>query len=357
MDVVKTEALAEIKLEEKCHGLKILLDLKELSNDRQRNMNVFYREKHGLIPCAGPHQRETTVKKGLGRLNKGPLLEATMDIWEELEKSRVFINKVVELCKKEVVTEATDLISSFEESFSKASPINDSKLDEHLDKIGDKLSLWSDTLLSDINSLVEEKVKETLPDIVDTTVKDISKSPKFSKPWSDLFKKTQNELKSEANNAFRTTLSATLVEHQHEVIESVQQKHEADMLERERRSRNIVIANVPECTNEVPTNRLHHDISFVKALVNVTDSQIKKCIRAGPKREGDSKPRPIVVTLESPELAKSLHKYGNGSKVLYEAESWWINPDLTQADRRAAFKARQFRRERFNKNLQRTVDA
>ena len=46
------------------------------------------------------------------------------------------------------------------------------------------------------------------------------------------------------------------------------------------------------------------------------------------------------LDVKNPETAKCLHKYGNGQKVIYDETECWINPDLTQSERQANFKAR-----------------
>ncbi len=56
------------------------------------------------------------------------------------------------------------------------------------------------------------------------------------------------------------------------------------------------------------------------------------------------------MTARNPEIAKKLHMFGNGRKVLLNDECWWINPDLTQAERRANFNARQHKRMRLKSN-------
>lgn len=93
------------------------------------------------------------------------------------------------------------------------------------------------------------------------------------------------------------------------------------MHEKERRSRNILISNYPECESEISSQRINHDMKFViKDITGSSENEILKCIRARSKvdkqagRKAD--PRPIIVTVGSPDLAKTLHKHGNGNLVL-----------------------------------------
>ena len=96
-------------------------------------------------------------------------------------------------------------------------------------------------------------------------------------------------------------------------------------------------------------------MTFVKDITGISDNEIVKCIRAGPKinkRTGIKvETRPIIVTVESPELAKRLHKYGNGNRVLSDGKIWWINPDLTLSERQANYRARELMRGRRNNGL------
>ena len=199
-----------------------------------------------------------------------------------------------------------------------------------------------------MKSILNQEIRNSLPGVVKEAVKDISTNTNFTKPWADLFKKTHEELKSETNNVLQESITKALTESKHEIIESVQMKYDCDMFEKEKRSRNIVIAHCPESEAENASERLRYDIEFVKSVTGISDNEIRKCIRAGPKEDkvtGTKKsPRPIIVTVQSPELAKSLHKYGNGNKVIYGSKIWWVNPDLTISERQANFNAREYKR-------------
>ncbi len=50
-------------------------------------------------------------------------------------------------------------------------------------------------------------------------MKEVSKNTKFTKPWADLFKKSQEELKCEAKRAFENTLTETMTENQHQMLD------------------------------------------------------------------------------------------------------------------------------------------
>lgn len=51
------------------------------------------------------------------------------------------------------------------------------------------------------------------------------------------------------------------------------------------------------------------------------------------------------MTVATPQLAQELHMFGNGKRNIINGSEWWINPDLTQNERKANFNARQIRRD------------
>ena len=96
---------------------------------------------------------------------------------------------------------------------------------------------------------------------------------------------------------------------------------------------------------EAPNDRKAHDLQYVEKICNIERGVIKKCIRAGkPLDELRDRPRLLIVTVPSPDIASELHKYRNGCKVRMDGLVHWINPDLTQHDRKLNFEARQGRR-------------
>ena len=70
-------------------------------------------------------------------------------------------------------------------------------------------------------------------------------------------------------------------------------------------------------------------------------------------------PRPLIVTVATPELAKTLHNYGSGYRVTVRDGSGtdcyvWCNPDLIKSDRIPNYNARKLQRERRNKREETT---
>ena len=329
------------------NGTKLtdLKDLKKVSFDRNKAIDNFFNENISpTARTAGAHHREKSVDRQLGKLNKGPLLDMAMKIWKEYELCRQFVRKTIEFC------------DNFCEPEPKSDPVvvssqSQEKFDKHLGDIEQKLSDWGKQITSEMKGILEKEIPTALPQVTKDAVIEISTNTKFMKPWNELFKKSQGELKEEANKTFRATLKTALNESQQEIISKVQQKHDVDMFERDRRVCNFVIENCEESNAPHAPDRLKHDIEFVKSVTGIDDSDIVKCVRAGPKKDPETgemrTSRPIIVTVKSPDIAKQLHGYGNGKKVISKSKCWWINPDLTQAERRANFNARQQRRIRL----------
>jgi hypothetical protein len=194
-----------------------------------------------------------------------------------------------------------------------------SDFDSHLKDVNEKLMKWDDDITSRMNDIIKQRVDETLPEITKEVIDETIKSKKFNRPWADLFKKTQSEFKTEANNAFKETLSTALTDSQHGILEKLQMKHDCDMYQKEKRSRNIVISNCLESSSENAQERMNYDRKFVKRVTELSDAYVLKCIRAGHRIDRDTGKkaiaRPIIVSVGTPDFAKELHKYGNGNKV------------------------------------------
>ncbi len=193
---------------------------------------------------------------------------------------------------------------------------------------------WGNKMLDTLEERLTEKVEDLLPTIV----------KKFTKPWVDNFRKSQSEFKGEINKVFRDTLTVTLQETQHETVNAISAKQDAEAFEKKRRVSNIVIRGVPESDSDKTEIRKQEDTDFNKYLCNLQAGEIIKVFRAGKRDENPTLPRPIIATVSFPELANRLHKYGNGGRVVRENKVWWINPDLTANERKRNFECRQLRR-------------
>ena len=164
---------------------------------------------------------------------------------------------------------------------------------------------WGNKMLDTLEERLTEKVEDLLPTIV----------KKFTKPWVDNFRKSQSEFKGEINKVFRDTLTVTLQETQHETVNAISAKQDAEAFEKKRRVSNIVIRGVPESDSDKTEIRKQEETDFNKYFCNLQAGEIIKVFRAGKRNENPTLPRPIIATVSSPELPNRLHKYGNGEEL------------------------------------------
>ena len=185
---------------------------------------------------------------------------------------------------------------------------------------------------------------------------------KLKKTMSDVVKANLTE----HVDSFTEALSANSDNTRRHIAETIKQSNEEvvtqacrnskqlmdnDALAREQRKCNVIIRDITESTRASPRERQEEDLEFTQQLLGVDRDRIIKVIRAGPpigSRENDTRlNRPVVITVESPELAAYLHNHGRGWKVRDDYDNtYWVNPDLIQADRKAAFHARKLARRR-----------
>ena len=183
-----------------------------------------------------------TVKKKLNQMRKPELVEVALTSLASLYECSAA------LWNTSAILDSSDLDQTLDTSkIARPENFEQSNFDEHLREINDKLTKWGEDITSQMNDIMKHRIDEALPDITKDVVDETINSKKFNRPWADLFKKTQNEFKTEANNVFKNTLSVALAESQHDVLEQLQRKHDTDMHEKEKRSRNISISNYPEC--------------------------------------------------------------------------------------------------------------
>ena len=203
-----------------------------------------------------------------------------------------------------------------------------------------------------IQKAISEEVQKTLPSVLKSVVKEVTAEKKFSKTWADIVQGAQTDIKEEFGKTFKTTLESALQENQGDILEKTLMKQEADQFEKSRRCRNIVITMVPESTKTEIPDKVADDTHFITQVIGIPEPKIVKCYRSGPPLgQGSNRdrtdPRPLVVTLESPQLALHYHKYGNGNRIITKDNGeCWINQDFTRAERHANYLARKARRNR-----------
>lgn len=222
------------------------------------------------------------------------------------------------------------------------------KIDEHMvDVKTDLIKAVTEAPKLDVT----ETIKESLPEIVKATVKEAEKPLK--KQWSDLFKSVKGDVKVQVAQSFNDSFSSVLKQNQKEIVETTKAQQDEDLIERERRSRNIVLSNVPECQSRDVEVKINDDTERAARLCDIDKSLVIGCFRAGKNRKEDTdnavnaKPRPLIVTLSTPNLAKELHNYGNG-RMIDRDENIWVNPDLIYSERKANFSARNRRRQKLS---------
>ena len=139
------------------------------------------------------------------------------------------------------------------------------------------------------------------------------------------------------------------------VVEDKVNQYMDEQKERERRSCNLILHNIPESTSDDPEERKQHDSSKVEEVLDYLDiassqeNEALKPIRLGRKTDGD-KPRLMRVTVESTVIKKDVlskarslrnSRDENLSKV-------FISPDLTPKEREVNKKLRDELRTRRN---------
>ena len=134
-----------------------------------------------------------------------------------------------------------------------------------------------------------------------------------------------------------------------EVITQSRQQMDSDARERELRKCNVCINDFPESNFRLTTAKIQDDRDKAAQILGVDDREIIRVRRAGKLIEGARRPRSLIVTLTTPDLANNLHDYGRGIKRVCTTDrslAYWVNPDLIKADRDANYRARVIARQR-----------
>ena len=269
--------------------------------------------------------------------------------------------KDAELKEKEVA-DLNNRISLLSAENQELRAINDKLADYSAitDKVGEMLTEFKRDLPDPAQSEVDftmkkeikDAVKENLKEVMTEAVNKIVNTDKMKRTFAEVVNNSQNVIRKETKKCFDESLTSALQESQGEIIARTTARQEADQLEKERRSRNVAISGIPE--SNAPNNKAKEaaDTEFVCKLLQIRTDQVEGCYRAGPpigigSNKNKEGPRTLIVKLESPELAKMKHKYGNGDKLESNGAVHWVNPDLTRAERKANYLARLKRKERL----------
>lgn len=124
-----------------------------------------------------------------------------------------------------------------------------------------------------------------------------------------------------------------------------------DNIERQKRSRNVCIQNVPESKLSSTKEKQEEDMNTITELLQVRCEDVERVFRAGAIKDT---PRALIVVMSSPDIAKRAHNYGRGKPIRKDGDGeilYWVNPDLIKTDRVANFKARQLRKSSSNVSM------
>ena len=206
----------------------------------------------------------------------------------------------------------------------------------------------------EVQEAVKVNINQNLKAIMEEAVQKVVGTEKMRKTFAEAVKNSEKVIGQETKRAFEEKLSSALKQSQSEIVAQTSAR-QADLADKEKRTRNVVITTVPESTLKDVKARVTADSIIATKILGIADELIEKCFRAGlPLGTGSNKdrtsPRPLICVFTKPELAKSKRKYGNGSKVIIDGVQYWINADLSRAERRANFEAGQKRRERIIKS-------
>ena len=220
------------------------------------------------------------------------------------------------------------------------------------------------------NSKLQNFIKDEF-DKIEKANKEIAKSVSDEEStgkvkFAELLKQNAEEMKNEAKSTIKSTIADEKSKLVKTAMESSQKANDSNYMEREKRKKNVVLVNAPESTKKNVTDQNAEDRELVLELLQVSEEEIKGLYRAGPPLgEGKNKertlPRPIIVSLSTPQLAESLHEYGSGKKLIYDCYDGekkleipvYCNKDLILSDRVANYEARQLAR---NKNKEHRGD-
>ena len=134
---------------------------------------------------------------------------------------------------------------------------------------------------------------------------------------------------------------------------------EANFAERRRRSRNIIVSNLPDSSAETESDLKELICKTVKYEIAPADIVHAKRIGSFGGTNAQSKKkyrgRLVVATLKREDDAVTLHKNGRGYAFwgATTAENVWVNPDLPKCDRDAKMLSRRAQPDRSEPAKQR----
>ena len=299
-------------------------------------------------------------------LKKENLSKALSNVFIFLEKHVKDLKQVADYVKKKdnIVEELNESKDALETENNQLHTQNEKWVEysKIYAKIEEGFEGWKKELKEEfsVEKQVQKCVKDSLKSIVKDVVKATTENQIFEKTFAEAVKQSQDKISSEARKTFKSSLQEAFQENQDKIVEKTISKHDADQYEKEKRSRNVCISNVTESKKGEIPEKIAEDTRFASQLLQIPEGSIEACFRVGPplgqgSNEDRLTPRPLIVVLESPDAARKQHRYGIGVKVTSNNRDFWINPDLTRAERKANYDARQFRKRRLQ-NIKSTKD-
>ena len=149
---------------------------------------------------------------------------------------------------------------------------------------------------------------------------------KVAESWANIAKGAQKDL---INDVVKESSKVALTE-------SIQ-LIDSNLTEQRKRSRNIVMSGIIEKSGE------DKDLKEMVCEIlggEITERDVLAAFRLGDSQKTRKNPRPILVKLRSEDDANYFHNNGRGYQVGGTGSNIWINPDLTQAEREAAYQKR-----------------
>ncbi|MCP4257824.1 MAG: hypothetical protein GY774_09900 [Planctomycetes bacterium] len=212
------------------------------------------------------HGKQWSTENFINRANsKEDLAKAVGQLANDLSKALTWISKV------------------HNDHFTVVKELAEAQKDSDVStKVETMLEKWKIESEEPLKNNIKSVVKEHLKEIVKETVESVAATEKFRKSFADAVKGSQDGIKKEAEKCFTKTLKASLKESQSEVIAQTVARQEADLYEKEKRARNVVIAGIPESRLSEISDRIEADKKFISTLADLPINKIEKCYRAGP---------------------------------------------------------------------------
>eukprot|EP00116_Pleurobrachia_bachei_P006920 sb/3467182/ len=165
------------------------------------------------------------------------------------------------------------------------------------------------------NVSVKGEVKAAVKDSVKGSLKEamekVMNTTEMKKTFAEALKESTSAIEKQTKVCFEKSLGSALQENQSAIISQTAAKQEANMVDRDRRTRNIVISSIEESSCKEVKERTESDINVALELLqdhNVSREDIIKCFRPGPplgtgSNKDRKEPRPLILSLATPEMA------------------------------------------------------